>query len=521
MEQPLTKRRKTSPQDPTLARAGKNIKILRTPGKRVDSSPAKPSSLRFYSVFYQDSSSRACLQVKDKGTSKHQIDEITKNNSPVNPRPSQSQPHSPADSPNSRSPESIKLGTPNGEVSAPGSNLPQRTLRRRSIPQDLRASPPEDTPAIEQSRNVSVGELNSPQAANTAAENSPPYVGTPLAQIPSTPTRHELDYTEDREPRLPSTPTQLGLEPPPKPPPGLLSWSSSKRTKMKAKRQSSALKPGDCPSRKSASPSLSPLSPSASAQVNPEGKRASKAYQDRPLRFDHVVFVNAKNQDLEGVKTTEYTSITTDTGCIPSFATHLPPEDLLIIKLSLLKDVASQLAGGIIVDELSEGAEEEFGPLLRRLAGDGKLDGIRQAIKQYGELSVERADCWARCEQTLHNIFPGVNAAFDREQSGQVPLPNQVSGTLRPCRGRQNLLLYRDETMLLINWKIAACTDGNLQRKLYAKVFLTTDSSDIDNVSDGEEVAEIFKALIDNGRDVPTAIAVLAQTVFADSISTI
>ncbi|KAL8701028.1 MAG: hypothetical protein Q9201_005130 [Fulgogasparrea decipioides] len=341
-----------------------------------------------------------------------------------------------------------------------------------------------------------------------------------MAQFPSTPTRREPDYTDDGEPRLPSTPTQLGLEPPPKPPSGLLSRSSSKRMKTKAKHRSSPLKLRECPPRKSAaSPSLSPSPPSARLQVISKQNRTGTTCQDRPLRREHVIFASAKNQDLEWAKTTEDTSITANVDCIPSFIKNLPPEDLLIIKLSLLKDVASQLTGGIIVDELSEWAEEDFGPLLRRLARDGNLDGIRQAIKQYGDLSVERADCWARCAQTLHNIVPDVNAAGDCEQPGQFSPQNQLSDTLRPSRGRQNLLLYRNETILLINWEIVACTNGNLQRKLSVKIFLATDSSDTDNVSDDEEIAEIFKALVDNGRDVPTAIAVLAQAVFDDSTS--
>lgn len=61
--------------------------------------------------------------------------------------------------------------------------------------------------------------------------------------LPSTP-RHESEDAEDEEPRLPSTPVHLGLEPSSKPPCGLLSSGSARRFGHKNHSvQSSPLKP--------------------------------------------------------------------------------------------------------------------------------------------------------------------------------------------------------------------------------------------------------------------------------------
>lgn len=47
---------------------------------------------------------------------------------------------------------------------------------------------------------------------------------------PSTPSRQKWRHSENGEPRLPLTPRQLGLEPPPEPPMGLIYFSPSKRS---------------------------------------------------------------------------------------------------------------------------------------------------------------------------------------------------------------------------------------------------------------------------------------------------
>ncbi|KAI4238741.1 MAG: hypothetical protein LQ352_007845 [Teloschistes flavicans] len=85
--------------------------------------------------------------------------------------------------------------------------------------------------------------IATPQEIDVKASHDSCNIVELSEQPPSTPKRHHLEDTDDGEPTLPSTPSQLGVEAPSPPPSGLSTGSSSRRSKFKYR--SSPLKPKD------------------------------------------------------------------------------------------------------------------------------------------------------------------------------------------------------------------------------------------------------------------------------------
>ena len=130
--------------------------------------------------------------------------------------------------------------------------LSAKQFKANSI-QNARASPPE---AVEDEEQVTLDSLKvqmPPRLQDDISgptnptidkgENEIEHAHEEEPVLPYTPTK---PLTETVEPRLPSTPSQLGLEAPPSPPKGLLFSSPSRRPKRKTRSgaKSSPLKPG-------------------------------------------------------------------------------------------------------------------------------------------------------------------------------------------------------------------------------------------------------------------------------------
>ncbi|KAL9602770.1 MAG: hypothetical protein Q9219_001613 [cf. Caloplaca sp. 3 TL-2023] len=103
------------------------------------------------------------------------------------------------------------------------SRLFPRTASKQASKQETLsscASPPAAVEAATQPRSTNEVALEAPRGKPAIDPHA--SRDKPSTKPPSTPSRHEPEYTADGEPRLPSTPVQLGLEPSPEPSPGLL-----------------------------------------------------------------------------------------------------------------------------------------------------------------------------------------------------------------------------------------------------------------------------------------------------------
>lgn len=305
-------------------------------------------------------------------------------------------------------------------------------------------------------------------------ENETEQVDGPETLLPFTPTKNSLD---DTEPRLPSTPSQLGLEAPPSPPKGLSFSGCNRKLKRKkrSKVKSSPLKPRDpSPAMKAVENShvsgLGPRIPVTSTQqskTTQPGGRKKKA--DRPyVAFGSFVFsleliryfrassnsnsyvdfsrqsptlsqrlalflpfsrpwildtespphnsTRQKDMGALHVDTIE-TYISSTTSNEPTLQLQsvalTSPQQLLVVKFQLNTDKETRKNTDLTVSSISPWANLELGQWLRIEALQLDKPIIEQTISRYWELSEIRASCWYRCEQDLKQKVCITEATLD------------------------------------------------------------------------------------------------------------
>ncbi|KAL8824005.1 MAG: hypothetical protein Q9170_008274, partial [Blastenia crenularia] len=403
----------------------------------------------------------------------------------------------------------------NGDIMARADKNPARTARHRSVNKGALApakigskSADEDD---ELSRDLRASPREVAQTANQllSATEAKPHIGArgfvakkdrvrhdQAVKVPSTPSRHEPEYAEVGEPRLPSTPTQLGLEPPPRPPSGLLSRSSSSRKSKD--RQRSGQK-------------TSPLKPYYRRPRSLEKSSPPKSYYMRPK--DLVVG--------QCPATTDGEAIDWDSG-IRTVKLALLNNQLLTIRLRLKYEDLGEKLSQITVCEMNDWAEGELRGYLEELAVKKDLDRIREAVAQYWELSQERAQCWARCERDLQDSISSSQASQGVSSSRKGSESLQGLDLDLPIRfyGRQNIFLSHDGVTLVVRWKIMPSPTGQMERRLSADILLDNEGGDPRKSIDSIEANAILHTLVDNGESVQEAITILAQSIFDNVIAT-
>ncbi|KAI4096645.1 MAG: hypothetical protein LQ344_000785 [Seirophora lacunosa] len=325
------------------------------------------------------------------------------------------------------------------------------------LSQDPRASPPEAASAASSQPNPTVESDVSAHRDASPAKPDTPQNGT-IPQTPAKRSRHSPEYTPDGEPRLPSTPTQLGLEPPPKPPSGLLSSRSPRKNPKSLVRPASLSSP--LKRRKATSTSVSP-------SKDPRTTRSTS---------DDIHIVN-----------------------IPS------PDPALEVQLRLIhndENSPEKTISKTTISNLSPWAAAELAPLLTTQFATNQdlLPSLQETVAQYWTLSTERAQCWARCQSAV------------RQTLAPESSPPAEDPTHRQLLGRQHLVVQRDGVTLAVRWQIVACPEEDkmtLRRRLSAR---TT----VGEAGGGEkgEVGEVFEALMGRGMDVKEAVEVLVKTIF-------
>ena len=345
------------------------------------------------------------------------------------------------------------------------------------------------------------------------------------AQIPATPTRHKPALNQDREPILPLTPMQLGLEPPPDLPAGLSSHSASgnftKRPGLTFK--SSPLKPrnplscgpsiimpkGSSSTQRQTSKS-SPLKPqtshATSLNCKTSERRLSKA--DHKTNSDFIDrFLHAENQILRAFPTKENKTCEVESSI---------PQNEFFVQLRLGLNHAGDAAQNLLYG-VSQWAEAEIGSSLHDLAKQNGLDSMREAAMSYWLFEEERARCWAQCERSLTGVI--LEHEDEDPLSADVPGPTPISRPKSPpLRGRQNLLICRDGITLLIRWRIVLDNaEQRFKRSLKLGVFFENDDTetDGDHSLGTEQASELFNTLIANGKDVCNVIKIIVEILFS------
>lgn len=495
MEDHPRKRRKTSPLTSvtlnisnTPTRAASEDGSRSTPFRPSFMSPTKASLARFNPHLLhpsvpaeseqQDQTTRQSQLFGEKQRLEPSMETKMVNNIHVAP-PSEIQPA--ADSQESiegRTTESLALDSaPPGDgfrssprrTQTPPIKLPSAKQLQASVEQDPRASSPKpegnevhfflDTVSIHKASGLegSISEHMNPGIGTN--ENEIEQTIEPEPALPFTPTKNVL---EDAEYRLPSTPSQLGLEAPPSPPKGL-SFSSTTRRLKKRKRSkvkpsplnpSPATKPVENPPVSGLGPRIPVTStqPSKTAQLEVRIKGISRPY----VLFSSEVFslqltkqfraasksnshvdISRKSStlsrrlalflpfsrplipdpdssppDLTSQNDAGALRIDTTETCVPCATSNdsslrhqsiviTSPQQLLVVEFQLKLDQETGKNSDLTVSSISPWADFELGPWLRTEAVQLDKPIIEQTISRYWEISEIRAFCWYRCEQDL------------------------------------------------------------------------------------------------------------------------
>lgn len=371
---------------------------------------------------------------------------------------------------------------PTNRVTAyPMRNATRFAIANNELPKGPRASPPGAAEVASSSSPRGESNSSSPDEGHSSEPN-----GTRTADVIKTPSkhsRHSPEYTDDGEPRLPSTPVQLGLEPPPQPPSGLSLSSSSRkyRSRLTSVPTSSPLKP-----RSADLTSSTPRSRSAIAIFEDTCRGVARIPPVSEMHGARVCFVN-----------------------IPS------PDRSLIVTLRLHYDDEGTQIDRVSLSWISDWAAAELGSCLKDLAAQKDLPEMRYVVERYWVLSEERARCWAECERDLGELMPSGRASHELDTEEHDPLQGLTGDAMHRWRGRQHLMVHHDGSTLLIQWEVVPDPDGGLRKKFSTS--MSFDKSTFELAEETYQASEAFRALTENGKDYPEAIKMLVQAVFTDN----
>ena len=518
MESPSPKRRKTSPStsldvnmNRTSIRPPNRDRRSVTPSRASYLSPTKASLARFHPNLLPSSTAPATRRLSSRGSqgpSNTPSSVIDGAQGPVNGIDTTARPVTP---PRATTPSAVEGnrpvngGSPIQNIELFGGGLSTAPRRRSRTPLryapatkravfDTRASPPAamETDSARVMHNEEPGRKHLPQSAeilNLAAEEAcRPGSALEEFELPTTSRTSGNGAApgvaiEDGEPRLPSTPTQLGLEPLPEPPKGILLSSPSRRPKRKtrASTKSSPLKP-----RKSGTEEVvvdtqeqSNLGPrryyssieearisnvdsgsgiqQASGLDDPNSHAGQHAkpgsithrlslflpFSKRPpppvprpptpprIILD-VLLPSTTSDILTATEDTLKTSPSDDPLIRRKEITLTSPQSLLIVKLHVIINLDTKNLTEIMLSSISPWAASELGTWIRRPGVGRDLAAIRDATNEYWRLAELRAKCWVQCAEKFGYLLSG---------SVVADTPGSTKTGNRPKGRRKNPLL--------------------------------------------------------------------------------
>ena len=425
---------------------------------------------------------------------------------------------------------------------------------------------------------------NMVERSNDAAESEVPGARAMEQEefdLPSVPrslengVTHETRTGEDGEPRLPSTPTQLGLEPPPEPPKGFLLSSPSRRPKRKIRNtaKSSPLKP-----RSSATEEVtvdgqerSSLGPRKyyshiKEATNSDNVISSALQHAKPDSLTHRLSLflpfskrpppplprpptpprvvldslpdapNSTSNPVTAAEDSIKTAPSDDPQLRRKEITFTSPQNLLMVKIHLTMNLSTNKTTDIALTRISSWAATELGTWLQKSMVDRDLATIRDDINHYWRLSEIRAECWIQCEDEFgHLLSESISmdthvTEHSETTSGKRPkdrrkVDNPTSSSalehisarqsLHHHLGRTSLLFAQSPVSLLISWKLVFDTaTGKLESHISAHAAFPNSWIQAEGGSELARVGDAFDELLRAGKGVFEAVAVVAGLIF-------
>ena len=249
--------------------------------------------------------------------------------------------------------------------------------------------------------------------------------------LPSTPVKNIIHETDVAEPRLPSTPRQLGLEPPAHKPAGTSSLSpkSKGQSRRPSSIKSSPLKPKEPAAAQqivetSDESSLGPCRSFSDYATKSSIERAqefplSEHHPDKPITDFPTIPMRASKDlavsdplfnlqaplSLAVSASDEMEPIQGEANGLRSRLVMLNSADrILVVKIRMFLKHGSNKVASIVVLQLSAWTSPELGSWLRAPVRDRSQGAIAKAVSRYWDMAETRAFCWHSCAQEFEHL---------------------------------------------------------------------------------------------------------------------
>ena len=387
--------------------------------------------------------------------------------------------------------------------------------------------------------------------------------------LPSTPVKNAIHEIEPAEPRLPTTPRQLGLEPPARKPTGTLSLSPKPKRKLRrhSSIKSSPLKPKEAAAVVQQTVEIqdeSSLGPCRSFSDYASTTSIEKA-QDFPLSENHSSGTEFSTIPMRASKDLAASdplfNLQASLSLAVSASDEIEPiqaephglrsrvvmlnslDNVLVVKLRMFIKKNSNKVASVVVIQLSPWTSPELGSWLKAPATDRSQGAIAKAISRYWDMAETRAFCWHECEQEFGHLIDStteatnhpadidrshektavqqnndMNPVLEKKPTETQKVPSDPGGATPPppplLLSQQHLAFSDRIALLHINWTIRFTPSGEATSILSARASYPESWSGEAVYDDLARTGEAFARLVKMGKTVHEAVGALIGVVF-------
>ena len=351
----------------------------------------------------------------------------------------------------------------------------------------------------------------------------------------STPTRRETIVLEDNEPRLPSTPRQLGIEPPRSMPTGILSTSPNQKSERRrlSGTKSSPLKPKDVAPMQHVveTQDESSLGPRRSIR-----ELAARTLESLDQRLEHfhtypriapITAASALPKSDPLYKVIPFVSLNIsasyemtikEDGVGHSIRDVIfrSPNSILVVEIRMFLKEGSNKVTSITILGLSSWASSELGTWLKAPIADRTQDAIARAVGRFWDMTETRACCWYDCRDDFdhlidHTVSPTSKNAIQTSEPVSIS-EDFLSEKLVNFLGRETVRFKDSAVSLHVTWAIDFTPSGEVTSRVSAHASFPPSWAKEQN--DLSRVDQVFARLVRLGKPVHEAICCVIEVIF-------
>lgn len=375
----------------------------------------------------------------------------------------------------------------------------------------------------------------------------------------STPLKHKA--AEDDEPKLPSTPRQLGIEPPGSKPTGVFSISPSRNSRRRraSNTKSSPLKPRnvapvqhvfetELETTLGPRPHIAVASGEAAPALGPLGHRLER---DSCLSVmpNYSISQLPETDPLHDIQDNVSLDITVSDVVSSKGGLGTTFRDVVIRSRSgilgaeirmFLKD--SGKVASITAIALTSWASE-LGKWLNAPIADRTQDSVIWAICRFWDMAEIRACCWYNCKAEFKHLCDNTGHASTEivsdtaetpsdgksQENGELGIGSRIeqpesssfsnvlpAETLYHCMGLNSIRFSDSAVKLEVSWAINFTPSGKVTSRVSSHASFPTSWAEEDR-DDLTRTDEAFKRLVESGKPVYEAVRCIVEVMFPDS----